>query len=327
MELAAGPDFIHLFPYGNLPVASSKRLNEALDRLAAAEAKFLAREFLAPILHGGRVQVRLAGVICQLHVQPADFEGWGVFKPLSHSQARLVRPATLAERQRYLRLFPLLRLILCRHEGEQWLAVPAHQADSRFRIQGAIPVRLAEEAQLFEVIETRFDGGQCWFERLDPRRDAGTAAYLRRALQDMIEPDNLRRPGLTAEERTAYALNYWPRLQAELAAARDQTEERLREALAHAGAKYQGYLERADIYRVEYTVDGERHLSVVAKNDLSVQVAGICLSGDDEHFDLQSLIGVIRAGQGEGGIVPVGRENQGLEEEHYWRVHPPPRER
>jgi hypothetical protein len=298
-------------------------VHEALDRLAAAEARFLAGQFLAPVPHGGQVQVRLAGIICELCVEPANFEGWGVFKPLTHSLARLVRPATLAERQRYLRLFPLLRLILCRHEGDQWLATPAHQADSRFRIEGTISVRLVEEAQLFEVIETRFDGGQCWFERLDPRRDPAAAAYLRRSLQDMVEPDQLHRPGLTAEERTAYALNYWPRLQAELEAARDRTEERLREALAHAGAEYQGYLEREDTYRVEYTVNGERQLSVVNKHDLSVQVAGICLSGEDEQFDLQSLVGVIREGQGQGGILAVGRENQGIEEEHYWRVHPP----
>jgi hypothetical protein len=302
-------------------MASSRRLDDILNRLAAAEEKFLASDFLAPMLQGGQVQVRIAGVVCQLKVEPADFQGWGVFRPLSHSTARLVRPAKLAERQRYLELFPLLRPILCRRHEEQWLAIPAHQADSRFRIQGLLPVRLVEEAQLFEVIETRFDGSQCWFERLDPRRDPGTAAYLRQALHEMIAPDKLSRPGLTAEERTAYGLNYWPRFQAELEAQRDRTEERLREALAHAGAELRGYLERDDCYRVEYEVDGVRQVSVVNKQDLSVQVAGICLSGEDEHFDLQSLVGVVREAQG--GVVRVGAENRGMAEEDYWRVHPP----
>jgi hypothetical protein len=304
-------------------MASSKRLNDALNRLAAAEEQFLAGEFLAPMFQGGQVQVRIAGVVCSLEVEPADFEGWGVFRPTSHSTAQLVRPATLAERQRYLRLFPLLRLILCQRQREHWLAIPAHQADTRFRIQGAVPVRLVEEAQLFEVIETRFDGVQCWFERTDARRDPATAAYLRQALQEITEPDQLSRSGLTAEERTAYALNYWPRLQAELDAKRDRTEERLREALAHAGAAFRGYLERDDSYRVEYEVDGQRHVSVVGKQDLAVQVAGICLSGEDRHFDLQSLVGVLRDPHGAGDIVPVGEDNRGMDEEHYWRVHPP----
>jgi hypothetical protein len=304
-------------------VASSQRVHDILNRLASAEEQFLASDFLAPMLQGGQVQVRIAGVVCRLKVEPADFQGWGVFRPTGHTAARLVRPAKLAERQRYLELFPLLRLILCRRAGEQWLALPAHQADTRFRIQGMLPVRLVEEAQLFEVVASRFDGSQCWFERPDTRRDPGTASYLRQALQEMVPPDKLSRPGLTAEERTAYALNYWPRFEAEREAERDRTEERLREALAHAGADFRGYLERDDCYRVEYLVDGRRQVSVVNKQDLSVQVAGICLSGADAHFDLHSLVGVIREAHHEGHVVPVGEENRGMEEEHYWHVHPP----
>jgi hypothetical protein len=299
----------------------SKRLDDILNCLAAAEEKFLANDFLAPVPRGGQVQVRVAEVVCRLQIEPPDFEGWGVFRPTSHAVARLVRPARLAERQRYLELFPLVRLILCQKAGDQWQAIPAHQGDHRFRFQGTIAVRLVEEAELFEVVECRFDGAQCWFERLDIRRDPGMAAYLRQALGEMLPPDRLSRPGLTAEERSAYALNYWPRFEADQEARHDRTEVRLREALQHAGAELRSYLEHGDCYRVEYVVDGERQLSVVDKMDLSVQVAGICLSGQDEHFDLQSLVGVIREGRGE-GLVRVGQENNGMAEEQYWRVHP-----
>jgi hypothetical protein len=304
-------------------VPRSRKFDDILNRLAAAEERFLQSDFLAPMLRGGQVQVRIAGVVCRLKVEPADFEGWGVFRPMSPTAARLLRPATLAERQRYLELFPLLRVILCKREGEQWLAIPAYRSDSRFRIEGMIPVRLVEEAQLFEVLETRCDGSQCWFHRPDPRRDPAAAAYLRQALHEMLPPEQLGRPGLTVEERAAYALNYFPRLEAERQAERDRTEQRLRAALAHAGAEYVGYLEHGDSYRVEYEVAGQRQVSVVNKHDLSVQVAGICLSGEDAHFDLQSLVGVIREAQGEGHIVRVGVENQGMEEEQYWDVHPP----
>jgi hypothetical protein len=304
---------------------SQKRLRETLDRLAAAEEHAFAGEFLAPMIRGGMVQIRIAGVVCRLEVKPEDFEGWGVFRPTSPNTAELVRPARLAERRRYLDLLPLLRMIVCHREGSQWLAIPAHRADTRFRIEGLVPVRLVEDAQLFEVLLTRFDGAQCWFEGSDPRCDPGTASYLRDVLGRMVDPGQLSRPGLTAEERAAYVVNYAPRLQAELEARRDRVEERLRAALAHAGAELRDYQQRDDVYRITYEVDGRRHVSVVAQRDLSVQVAGICLSGQDRHFDLQSLVGVLREAEGGGGVVRVGHENRGMPEELYWDVHPPER--
>jgi hypothetical protein len=127
-------------------MANLDHLTDALNRLAAAEERFLANEFLAPVIRGGQVLVRIAGVICALRIRPADFEGWGVFRPASHSDAALVRQAKLAERQRYLELFPLVRLILAERCEEQWLALPAHRADSRFHIEGMIPVQLVEES-------------------------------------------------------------------------------------------------------------------------------------------------------------------------------------
>ena len=288
-----------------------------------AEEHAFAREFLAPMLRGGVVQVRFAGVVCRLKVDPDDFEGWGVFRPSSPTTAELVRPARLAERRQYLDQLPLLRMIVSVRADDQWLATPAQRADKRFRIEGLVPVRLVEEAQLFEVPLTRFDGARCWYDGPDPRRDPGTAAYLRDALARMVEPEQLSRRGLTAEERAAYVENYAPRLRVELAARRDRVEERLRAALAHAGAELQHYQERDDVYRITYEVDGRRHVSVVAQHDLSVQVAGICLSGQDRHFDLQSLVGVLREAESGGQVVRVGPENLGMPEDVYWDVHPP----
>jgi hypothetical protein len=305
-------------------MAKSKDVTDALNRLAAAEEKFLASEFLAPVVRGGRVQVRIAGVICTLRVRPGDFEGWGVFRPASHSDAALARQATLAERARYLDLFPLVRLILAAKPEEQWLALPAHRSDSRFRIDGLVPVRLVEDAQLFEVVKARFDGTHFWYAGPDSRWDPGMASYLRQELARLTPPEKLQRSGLTADERAAYALNYWPRYEATEEARRSREEQRLRSALEHAGAELAGYVERPDVYTVTYEVDGQRHVSAVSKTDLSVQVAGICLSGEDQNFDLQSLVGVIREAQGGGGLLRVGQENRGMPEEQYWRVHPPP---
>jgi hypothetical protein len=315
LELAAGPGFF-------LTMAKSRPISDALARLAAAEGDFLASEFLAPAVCGGVVQVRIAGVICGLRIQPADFTGWGVFRPVSHAEATLTRPASLAERARYLDLFPKIRLILADQREGQWLALPAHRGDTRFHIEGAIPVRLVEDAQLFEVIEARFDGTQFWYAAPDARWDPSMASYLRQELGRLTPPERIDRPGLTVEERTAYAQSYWPRYETTEEARRSREEQRLRDALAHAGAELKDYVERHDVYTVTYEVDGQRHVSAVAKKDLAVQVAGICLSGEDEHFDLQGLVGVIREAQGGVGFVRVGRQNQDMEEEQYWQVHP-----
>jgi hypothetical protein len=239
-------------------MAKSNPVTDAFNRLAAAAERFLASEFLSPVIRGSQVLVRIAGVICAMRIQPADFEGWGVFRPSSHSNATLVRKTKLAERQCYLELFPLVRLILSDRCEEQWLALPAHRADSRFQIEGTIPIQLVEEAQLFDVIEARFDGTRFWFAGPDSRWDPGMASYLRNEIGSLTPPEKLQRAGLTSEERTAYALNYWPRYEATEETRQTREERRLRRALEHAGAELKDYVDRHDVYTVtyEWTVSG-----------------------------------------------------------------------
>jgi hypothetical protein len=115
----------------------------------------------------------------------------------------------------------------------------------------------------------------------------------------MTPPEELHLRGLTSEHRAAYGFAHALRLEAE----RDRTEDRLRAALSHTGAELTGYLERADGYRVEFQIDGQRHVSLVAKDDLSIHQAGLCLSGEDRRFDLQSLVGVLRGARSEGRLM------------------------
>jgi hypothetical protein len=285
-------------------------IHDLLNRLAAAEERFLAAEFLAPLPRGGVVGVRVAGVVCRLRVAD-DFTGWGVFRPTSATTARLVRPASLSERRRYLELLPARRLVLCQPRGVHWLAQPMHGAAE------LLSVHLVEDGQRFDVVEARCDGVQHWFERSDGRADPAAAAYLREAFLLRTPPDQIRRPGLGGAQRATYAIAHELRAHAE----RDRTEERLRAALAHAGGDLRGYLARDDGLRVEYEVDGERHVSLVRKDDLSVQLAGVCLNGEDARFDLHSLVGVLREAHGE-DVLRIGEDNRGMDEQRYWQVHP-----
>ena len=101
----------------------------------------------------------------------------------------------------------------------------------------------------------------------------------------------------------------------------DPVRRRLWASLSHAGAQLVDYLERSDSFRVSFRVGGRSFTSTVNKEDLTVQVAGICLSGEDARFDLASLIGVLREGEQNDELYAVGED--GMDEEEYWRVHPP----
>jgi hypothetical protein len=165
-----------------------------------------------------------------------------------------------------------------------------------------VPIDGIDEAEMFDTVLARFDGSRFWFDQIDPAGDPSIAAYLRESIVAMVDPRRIDRRGLTPEQRLAYAANHAERLRAQLANTRATGEYRLRQAVEHAGAKLRDFSEVRDVYRVSYVVDGHRHTSVIRKNDLSVQSAGICLSGEDMKFDLASLVSILRAGQQQGAI-------------------------
>lgn len=286
------------------------------DKLAAQENDFSKSLFFSPVLKNTPIRVRIAGVLVTLKVaEPKDFFGWGVFQPLNYKRARFIRDPNMHEKQEYYKLFPVLRLVLCRHNEENWFGTPAHQSDTRFKITGTVPVRLAQEVQMFDTVQARFDGTNIWFEQIDPRHNVRNAAYLRESLTNSLEKDKLELAGLSIEERDAYFIAYNDAVEAK----RDRQEEKIKTALHRAGAKYQSYIERANTYTIEFTVNGEKHRSVVNKNNLAIESAGICLAGTDRNFDLQSLVGVIVEGQRRRLIVPVGLNREYGDRAYYNR--------
>jgi len=307
-------------------------IHDLLNKMESAEESFLNTEFLAPVLPGGRVRVRIAGLVCTLRVVGRAEPGWAILKPLTLDRAKVVARASLRQIRDYLALFPAARLVLMARAGHDpstalrrssgqgsgrcWLALPAHRGDTRFQIVGPVRVHLATGVEPFQRIVARFDGARFWFQEVDRRRSPAIAAYLREALAAETPPDDLHKPTLTAEEREAYRLAY----QAIEAARRDRIEVRLADALAHAGAELASYIEREDAYTVAFNVDGQTHRSTVHKDDLTVLVAGICLAGHDRRFDLQSLVGVIREGARDRRLAPVGDEGD-LDEDSYWQIH------
>lgn len=296
-------------------------IGDILDRLEAAEHSFRGREFLAPLVGRGPVEVRIAGVVCRLKViegLPAMESGgmpgsMALLRALTSGTAAYLRRATLAEASAYLVLFPAVKLVLLGRDAQpgRWWAVPAQAGDRRLRFEGLPEVRMVEAGlDRFETVVARFDGRQLWYERRDPARDPSIGAYLRQQLaeraQDDLPPDaeDLRKRGLSTEERQAYTLARQGLAQAQ----QGRAETRLAAALAHAGAELESFGEQADVYTVRYRVDGREHASLVRKDNLEVVSAGICLSGLDRAFDLTSLVGVLREGASGGQLVYVPPE-------------------
>ncbi|MEW6729795.1 MAG: hypothetical protein AB1489_00525 [Acidobacteriota bacterium] len=272
-------------------------ISKLIGKLVAQEGQLRDTNFLAPCLPGGSVRTRVAGLIYTFAPEQENFEGWGVFQPVDEKRARLVEEADLPLIGEYLRLFKSMRLRLAYTlQRHTWLAYPINESDARQRWGATrpLPIHLVVEGAQFEQIVARHDGGAWWFEEIDRRADPEIAERLRAALREVLPAQNLHFPNITPEMRTVYeiAAQREQAFQAKIQANRDET--RLREALQVGGGILREFHDRGDFWLVEWTTgNGQRHSSAIAKRDLTVISSGICLSGRDRDFDLQSLVGVI----------------------------------
>lgn len=276
------------------------KILDLIATLASEEKRTLGTAFLAPSVPGGSVRTRVAGMIYSFRREPQGFEGWGIFVAESATHARLEEEADPMMIDAYLRLFPRFRLRLAfKLRGRSWLAYPANESDMRQRFGGVAPVvvHLVERVGAFESVVARWDGAAWWFEELDRAADPIIAAEMRSALRAKVSGAELRIKGLTPEMRAAYEIAAGRRDAHAANRTRDRMrgdEGLLRGALERAGARLRSFHDQGELWLVEWsTADSAQHTTAVAKGDLTVVGAGICLSGRDRDFDLQSLVGVV----------------------------------
>ena len=281
-------------------------IRDLLKQLAAGEENLRSSRFLAPCVSGGQVRASVARILYTFRPRPRGFEGWGIFQPVSEHEAEVVEEAGLARVTEYLSLFPLMRLRLgYRLRGQTWLAYPANESDMRQRFPSQrvqpIPVHLVAEGRELEQVVARNLGGGWWFEEIDRRASPIEADSLREALRSGVVPEKVSLKGLTPEMRACYSLIFRreelereSKLQREQRRRESRDEARLRGALSFGGGDLRSFQDRGDYWLVEWIArTGELHMSDISKSDLTVISAGICLSGEDEKFDLQSLVGVV----------------------------------
>lgn len=271
----------------------SCQINTLFEKLAAQELSFSETEFLAPVLAGQKIKIKITNVIMELKVLPKRFSGWGVFKCVDFRTARRTRVASEFERGEYLNLFPSIRMIVVKN-GDDFNGVSL--PDNRFKITGQIPISLPIELEQFDCVSVRYDGQNFWFDS-KVFDYAQQADYLREQFVVKTKVDKLSTPGLLAEHISAYKF-----AQDELIRLTKVTvDDRIRAAVERGGGVYKTHKNLGSGYTITYELNGEDYTSTV-DNNLHVQSAGICLSGTDKNFDLQSLMSVIREGDDRGLI-------------------------
>jgi len=265
---------------------------ELVAKLAAEERRLYDECFVAPVVGGGRVRVRVSGIVYELSI-PGAYTGWSILKIKNQQQAQVIEPATPAVVLKYLRLFPRIRMVALQPFQNRWWAIAASGSDTRIKLSGPAPMQLVASCSRFDTVNCRFDGSVFWFESIDRRRDPRIAKTLNKALAEGVEPAKLQCLGATPEERLAYRMLWLD--EHEETSAGESDLERINRALAHAGANLEGFsYQGGDRATVRFTVDGMSRSVLLQTSDLSVISAGICLSGMDHQFDLTSLVGVWR---------------------------------
>jgi hypothetical protein len=274
---------------------------EALDlieQLGQTERTLDQREFVSPVYKTREVATRIDGIIYRFRI-PRMHPGWYKFRPKDRRRARVVNPCDLSEVEGYLKHLDRIRLVFVRREGDLCFGVPFRGNSFGMDCLRIVPIYLAMDdmAQEFDEVVCRYDGINIWYESMAMSSDPERAEYLRERLSKMISPSRIKFKGLRFEDRVVYGIQHETRKKEEEQRLLRTTKGRLKRAVEHGGAVFRDYAERRDHFSVTYTIDGEEYTSTVSKNQgLTVQTAGICLSGGDRDFDLASLIGVIREG-------------------------------
>jgi hypothetical protein len=272
-------------------------IRKLINQLAAQENNLSATQFIAPCVGGGKVRTKVAGIIYTFTPKPRNFEGWGIFQPVDEKIAAVVDEPSFPQIAEYLRLLKPLRLRLAYPlRSQTWLAYPVNEANMRQSCGYCQPiaVNLVTEGAKFETIIARTDGAAWWFDECDRRADPLITEKLREQLKQVTPPEKLHFRRLTPEMRTVYEIVAQQAKEFTALQQQRRDEKLLQQALQMGGGELHEFVDRQDHWVVQWTTaDGERHTSAISKTDLTVMSAGICLSGEDEKFDLQSLVGIV----------------------------------
>lgn len=265
-----------------------------IEKIGEKERKISDLTFVSPIFSNEIVATYIDGLLYTFTIPKTD-PGWYVIKPINVHQAKIIDEAKVQEKDKYLRCLGKIYITLVFKKDNVYMGIPDKSNKYDFPFQEIIPVFLHDDIVLdFDRIIGRYDGSNIWFESVDMRNDPAKSDYLRESFENNIQPSKIKYEGLIFEEKLAYTL----RTSLDKKFKEDHKKSSLKDDVEHAGGEFVSFLERSDHISITYRVDGEQYTSHISKgDDRKVLAAGICIDGNDNKFDLRSLITVMREAQ------------------------------
>jgi hypothetical protein len=278
---------------------SKVNINKLINNYTKKEKQLLEQEILAPAIGRGKIFTSLdTGAIYQFNV-PIKFSGWGIFQPVSTIQVRLKRVAQEYERLAYLYRLPHLRCIAINStNNNKWLVIPKNLSDARQRNFKTEPFEIYlvdKVVQQFETVLVNTDSSNYWFHGVDRRSSPIIAKGLLKYYNEIVDKqswDNDITITSSPEEKLAIKIA----LAKKKVDSIPKEQLLMQQQLSYLGANLVSYspLDTNDnSYQVKYTDDYGEHAVTVGK-DYSIISAGICLSGEDDKFDLASIVKVLQ---------------------------------
>lgn len=264
----------------------SKKAMDILNKLATVEKEVFDGNvlFISPVLKTSTsVATRIANIEYSFSVSTKREAGWYALRAFDAEHARIIRAAQPEEIEAYQKVFPKQRLIAVSRLETHWLALLVGSAEPKI-----VHLHLSEGLEIFDYVDAIGFGEQFWFVAPYSRRDPIILENIRENFRKEVKSPKVN--GILPDERKAYAIAF-----ALLEESRKtDTQRRLESALKHGNAKLVDYREHGNMIVVNWEFDGHKINSTVNKANLTVTTAGICLTGQDQNFDLASLPSVYR---------------------------------
>lgn len=271
------------------------KYTDLLNKLISKEKEAIEQEILSPVISDTKISVKIAGVLVHLNVHPKNFVGWGIFTTdKSLKTAIFIDEPSRRQQKEYLEMLPRAFMIVCEHNEHRTMGVFLNK-DNRFLFDAA-PIFFSQNISLFDVISTRYNGQYFIYERHQAGKSSLQSGMAKEYLNKETKPEKVIL-------HTGYAMAYSYAYQVYIKEKQITIEDKIKSAVNRAGGKFNNFVDRGGSFTVSFEVNGQTFTPTVNSNNLMLENAGICLSGGDRAFDLESFVHIAREGVNNGEIV------------------------